>query len=163
DIELRVRDRLRRIASDLNLPYVATNDLHYAREADAGAHEALLCVQTGTNLADPGRFRLEGTGYYVKTPQQVRAVSTDDSREAGWDTTLLIAERANVEFTKSNLMPKFPLPEGETESSWFRQEVWRGMDRRYPEGYDEARRAQAEYEIGVIETMGFCSYFLVVA
>src|SRR5258707_12980405 len=59
-------------------------------------------------------------------------------------------------------MPKFPLPEGETESSWFRKEVWRGMDRRYPDGYDEARRAQAEYEIGVIEVMGFCSYFLVV-
>ena len=60
-------------------------------------------------------------------------------------------------------MPKFPLPDGETESSWFRQEVWRGMDRRYPDGYDEQRRTQAEYEIGVIETMGFCSYFLVVA
>jgi DNA polymerase III subunit alpha len=163
DIELRVRDRLRRIASDLSLPYVATNDLHYAREADAGAHEALLCVQTGTNLADPDRFRLDGTGYYVKTPQQMRAISTDDIWQAGCDTTLLIAERANVEFTKSNLMPKFPLPEGETESSWLRKEVWRGMDRRYPDGYDEGRRAQAEYEIGVIETMGFCSYFLVVA
>ena len=60
-------------------------------------------------------------------------------------------------------MPMFPLPDGETEESWFRKEVWRGMDRRYPDGYDEQRRTQAEYEIGVIETMGFCSYFLVVA
>jgi len=162
-VERRVRDKLRRIASDLNLPYVATNDLHYAREGDAGAHEALLCVQTATNLADPGRFKFEGTSYYVKSPQEMRAVSTDDIWQAGCDATLLIAERANVEFTKSNLMPKFPLPEGETESSWFRQEVWRGMDRRYPDGYDEPRRVQAEYEIGVIETMGFCSYFLVVA
>jgi DNA polymerase III subunit alpha len=162
-VERRARDGLRRIAKELSLPYLATNDLHYSREADATAHEALLCVQTATNLADPGRFRFEGTGYYVKTPQQMRALSTDEEWVSGCDATLLVAERANVEFTKSNLMPRFPLPEGETESSWFRQEVWRGMDRRYPDGYDEPRRAQAEYEMGVIETMGFCSYFLVVA
>ncbi len=162
-IERRVKDGVLRIARELSLPYLATNDLHYAREADATAHEALLCVQTGTNLADPNRFRFEGTGYYVKTPQEMRALSTDEEWQAGCDATLLVAERANVEFTKSNLMPKFPLPDGETESSWFGKEVWRGMDRRYPDGYDEQRRAQAEYEIGVIETMGFCSYFLVVA
>ena len=120
-------------------------------------------MQTGTNLADPSRFKFEGTGYYVKTPQEMRGISADEDWQAGCDNTLLIAERANVEFTKSNLMPRFPLPEGETESSWFRKEVWRGMDRRYPDGYDEPRRTQAEYEIGVIETMGFCSYFLVVA
>jgi DNA polymerase III subunit alpha len=162
-IERRSREGLRRIATGLSLPYLATNDLHYSREADAAAHEALLCVQTGTNLADPERFRFEGTGYYVKTPQEMRALSTDEEWVSACDATLLVAERANVEFTKSNLMPTFPLPEGETESSWFRKEVWRGMDRRYPGGYDEQRRAQAEYEIGVIETMGFCSYFLVVA
>ena len=60
-------------------------------------------------------------------------------------------------------MPRFPLPDGETEQSWLRKEVWAGMDRRYPDGYDEQRRKQAEYEIGVIEQMGFCAYFLVVA
>jgi len=163
DIELRVRDKLRRIAGDLNLPYVATNDLHYARQGDASAHEALLCVQTGTNLADPGRFKFDGDSYYVKSPADMRAVSPTDEWQAGCDSTLLIAERANVEFTKSNLMPKFPLPEGETESSWFRKEVWRGMDRRYPDGFDEERRRLAEYEMGVIEVMGFCSYFLVVS
>ncbi len=163
DVELRTRQALRRIAGDLSLPYVATNDLHYAREGDAEAHGALLCVQTGTNLADPNRFKFDGTSYYVKSPQEMRAISTDEIWQSGCDSTLLIAERANVEFTKSNLMPRFPLPEGETEASWFRTEVWRGMDRRYPDGYDEQRRVQAEYEIGVIEAMGFCSYFLVVA
>ena len=162
-IERRTRDGLLRLAAELSLPFVVTNDSHYARPEDATAHEALLCVQTGTNLADPNRFRFEGTGYYVKSPQEMRAVAADEVWQAGCDSTLLIAERANVEFTKSNLMPNFPLPEGETESSWFRKEVWRGMDRRYPGGYDEERRAQAEYEIGVIESMGFCSYFLVVA
>ena len=162
-VELRTRAELCQIARDLALPFVATNDSHYARPEDATAHEALLCVQTGTNLADPGRFRFEGTGYYVKSPQEMRALSTDEEWQAGCDSTLLIAERANVEFAKSNLVPHFPLPAGETESSWFAAEVWRGMDRRYPNGYDEERRSQAEYEIGVIEAMGFCSYFLVVA
>jgi DNA polymerase-3 subunit alpha len=163
DVELRTRAQLRKIAADLALPFVATNDLHYARPDDARAHEVLLCVQTATNLADPNRFKFEGNSYYVKSPQEMRAVSTDEVWQAGCDSTLLIAERANVEFTKSNLMPTFPLPGGETESSWFRQEVWRGMDRRYPAGFDEPRRVQAEYEIGIIESMGFCSYFLVVA
>src|SRR5580700_6288064 len=162
-VELRSREGLRKIAKDLSLPFLATNDLHYAREADATAHEALLCVQTGTNLADPNRFKFEGTGYYVKSPQEMRGISAEEAWLAGCDNTLLVAERANVEFTKSNLMPRYPLPDGETEESWFRKEVWRGMDRRYPDGYDEQRRTQAEYEIGVIETMGFCGYFLVVA
>ena len=163
DVEMRTRAALRGIARDLALPFVSTNDSHYARPEDARAHEALLCVQTGTNLADPGRFKFEGTGYYIKSPQEMRALSADEEWQAGCDSTLLIAERANVEFTKSNLMPVYPLPEGETESSWFRKEVWRGMDRRYPGGFDDERRQQAEYEIGVIESMGFCSYFLVVA
>jgi DNA polymerase-3 subunit alpha len=163
DIELRTRKQLRAIARELRLPFLATNDSHYSRPEDATAHEALLCVQTATNLADPKRFRLEGTGYYIKSPAEMRALSTDEEWQEGCDSTLLIAERAGVEFAKSNLMPVFPLPEGDTESSWFRKEVWRGMDRRYPGGYDEARRAQAEYEIGVIESMGFVSYFLVVA
>jgi DNA polymerase III subunit alpha len=163
DVELRTRTQLRDLARQLSLPFVATNDSHYSRPGDATAHEALLCVQTATNLADPGRFKLEGDGYFIKTPAQMRALSTDEEWQAGCDSTLLIAERAGVEFAKSDLMPVFPLPDGETESSWFRKEVWRGMDRRYPGGYDEQRRVQAEYEIGVIESMGFCSYFLVVA
>ncbi|HSZ99519.1 MAG TPA: DNA polymerase III subunit alpha [Streptosporangiaceae bacterium] len=163
DVERRYADGLRRVAGELDLPFLVTNDSHYTREADAAAHEVLLCVQTGTNMADPGRFRLEGTGYYLKSPQEMRALRSDEDWQAGCDNTLLIAERAEATFTKSNLMPVFPLPDGETEESWMRQEVWRGMDWRFPDGYDEQRRKQAEYEMGVIETMGFCSYFLVVA
>jgi DNA polymerase III subunit alpha len=163
DVERRYADGLRRVATELKLPFLVTNDSHYTREADAAAHEVLLCVQTGTNMADPTRFRLEGTGYYLKSPAEMRALRSDDDWQAGCDNTLLIAERAEATFSKSNLMPVFPLPDGETEASWMRQEVWRGMDWRFPDGYDEQRRQQAEYEMGVIETMGFCSYFLVVA
>ena len=162
-VEQRTRDGLIRVAGQLSLPYVVTNDSHYTRPEDARSHEVLLCVQTGTNLADPGRFKFEGTGYYVKSPAEMRAVSSAEEWQSGCDSTLLIAERAEVTFTKSNLMPRYPLPDGETEQSWLRKEVWAGMDRRYPDGYDEQRRQQAEYEIGVIEQMGFCAYFLVVA
>ena len=163
DIEQRVRDGLRRIARELALPFVVTNDSHYTRPDDATAHEVLLCVQTGTNLADPTRFKFEGTGYYLKSPAEMRQAATDEEWQAGCDNTLLIAERADVSFAKANLMPQFPVPEGETEESCFRAQVWDGMDRRYPGGYDEQRRAQAEYEMGIIAAMGFCSYFLVVA
>jgi DNA polymerase III subunit alpha len=163
DIERRARDGLRKIAKDLGLPFVATNDSHYTYPDDARAHEVLLCVQTASNLADPGRFKFDGSGYYVKSPAEMRAVATDEEWQAGCDSTLLIAERCNVEFAKRNLMPVFPVPEGETEESVFRSEVWKGMDRRYPQGFDEERRKQAEYEMGIIATMGFCSYFLVVA
>ena len=162
-IEQRVRDGLRRIARELDLPFVVTNDSHYAVEADAKAHEVLLCVQTGSNMADPGRFKFDGTGYYLKSPQEMRALFTDEEWQSGCDSTLLIAERADVTFQPKNLMPSFDLPDGETEESWLRKEVWRGMDRRYPDGYDERRRQQVEYEIGIITQMGFCSYFLVVA
>ncbi|HSR83630.1 MAG TPA: DNA polymerase III subunit alpha [Streptosporangiaceae bacterium] len=163
EVERRSADGLRRIASALGLPYLVTNDSHYTKEADASAHEVLLCVQTATTMADPARFRFEGTSFYLKSPQEMRALRTDDDWHAGCDNTLLVAERADASFSKSNLMPRFPLPLGETEESWLHAEVWRGMDRRYPDGFDEARQQQAEYEMGVIETMGFCSYFLVVA
>jgi DNA polymerase III subunit alpha len=163
EVEQRSAEGLRRIAAELNLPFLVTNDSHYTREPDAAAHEVLLCVQTGTNMADPSRFRFEGTGFYLKSPREMRALRADEDWQAGCDNTLMVAERASASFSKSNLMPQFPLPDGETEASWMRKEVWRGMDRRYPEGYDEQRRQQAEYEMGVIESMGFCSYFLVVA
>ncbi|MEY3587169.1 MAG: polymerase subunit alpha, partial [Actinomycetota bacterium] len=77
--------------------------------------------------------------------------------------TLLIAERCQVDFEKRDLMPRFPVPEGETESGWFEKEVWRGMQRRFPNGFSEKHREQAKYEIEVIDKMGFPGYFLVVA
>jgi DNA polymerase-3 subunit alpha len=162
-IERRVQDGLRDIARKLALPFLVTNDSHYTHPEDATAHEVLLAVQTGTTLADPGRFRFEGTGYYLKSPQEMREAFTDEEWQAGCDATLEIAERAEVSFTRSSLMPRFPVPEGETEESWFRQEVARGLERRYPGGCGEEHRARAEYEMGVIASMGFCSYFLIVA
>jgi DNA polymerase-3 subunit alpha len=163
EVERRSAEGLRRIAKDLGLPFLATNDLHYSRPEGATAHGVLLCVQTGTNMADPNRFRFDGDSYYVKSPEEMRALSDEPEWQEGCDNTLVIADRVNVEFVKTNLMPRFPLPDGETEVSWFRKEFWAGMDRRFPDGFDEERRTRAEYEMGIIEQMGFCGYFLVVA
>ena len=77
-------------------------------------------MQTGTNLADPDRFKFDGTGYYVKSPAEMRAVAADAEWQAGCDQHLLIAERCEVGFAKQNLMPRFPIPDGETEEGWLR-------------------------------------------
>ena len=164
-MENRVRSDLIRLGRDLDLPLVATNDLHYTHAADAEAHEALLCVGTGKTLDDPNRFRLEGHDYYVKSPAEMRAIWDDKhGLPEACDNTLMIAERCEMTFDESSsYMPRFPVPGGETEESWFVREVERGLDRRFPDGVPPEARKQAEFEIGVITQMRFPGYFLVVA
>ncbi|WP_371780770.1 DNA polymerase III subunit alpha [Streptosporangium subroseum] len=165
DIERRVRDGLTRISRELDIPPLVTNDSHYTYESDATSHDALLCIQTGRQLADPDRFRFDGSGYYIKDADEMRAVDSSDLWAEGCRNTLLVAEKVDPTgmFGFKNLMPTFPIPDGESEESWFRQEVWRGMERRFPNGVDSEHRAQAEFEMNVILQMGFPSYFLVVA
>jgi len=164
-IEARVRDGLLRLGRDLALPMVATNDLHYTRAEDAAAHEALLCVQSGKTLADPNRFRFDAPDFYLKSPEQMRALwETRHGLGEACDNTLLIAERCEVSFDEqANYMPRFSVPEGHTEQSWFVAEVERGLAKRYPGGLSEQVRARADYEMGVIAQTGFAGYFLVVA
>lgn len=162
DIERRVMPDLLRIAKDLEMPLLATNDLHYTHQHDAESHSALLCVQTNTTLSDPNRFAFDGDGYYVKSAAEMRHIFREHPEAC--DNTLLIAERARVEFdTSANYMPKFAVPEGETESTWFAKEVQKGLEQRFPGGIPEKVQRQADYEIGVIDQMGFPGYFLVVA
>src|SRR6204780_136837 len=167
DIERRVRDGLLEVGRKLGIPPVVTNDSHYTREQDATSHDTLLCIQTGKTLADTDRFRLEGGGYFIKPAAAMYGIDGSDYWQEGCrNSQLLIADRVDASgmFEFINLMPRFPIPEGfESEDDLFRAEVWKGMDRRYPDGYDEVRRKQAEYEIGIICQMGFPAYFLVVA
>jgi DNA polymerase III subunit alpha len=167
EIETRVRDGLLDIAKKLNIPPVVTNDSHYTRQADAQAQELLLCIQTGTNMADEGRFKFDGTGYYIKSASEMYAISSSDVWQEGCrNSQLLIADRVDPAgmFEFKNLMPRFPIPDGyDSEDALFADAVWQGMAKRYPSGYDEQRRAQAEYEISIICQMGFPAYFLVVA
>ena len=162
DIERRTMNDLLRLAKELDLPLVATNDLHYTHQHDAQSHAALLCVQSGSTLDDPKRFKFEGEEFYLKSPAQMRHIFRDNPEAC--DNTLAIAERADIHFdTSANYMPRYPVPAGETEQSWFVKEVERGLHARYPAGIPAEVRARADFEAGVIVQMGFPGYFLVVA
>ncbi|MDF2808711.1 MAG: polymerase subunit alpha, partial [Cellulosimicrobium sp.] len=162
DIETRVTQDLLRLAETIGARLVATNDLHYVREDDASSQEALLAINSGSTLDDPDRFKFDGTGYYVKSAAEMRRVFAELPEAC--DNTLLIAEQCEVSFdTKANYMPRFPVPDGEDETSWFVKEIERGLHRRYPNGIPDASRKQAQYETEVIIQMGFPGYFLVVA
>ena len=119
-------------------------------------------MQSGSTLDDPNRFKFDGDGYYIKTAAEMRQLFRDHPEAC--DNTLLIAERCEVEFnTAANYMPRFPVPDGETEDSWLVKEVEAGLHYRYPNGIPDKVRKQAEYETGIILQMGFPGYFLVVA
>ncbi|MEE1620277.1 DNA polymerase III subunit alpha [Zafaria sp. Z1313] len=168
DIERRVTKDLLRLARELGLPLVATNDLHYTHEHDAKAHEALLAINSGSTLDEPtydqggSRFAFQGSGYYLKSPAEMRELFKEMPEAC--DNTLLIAERVDVSFDmNANYMPKFPCPPGEDETSWLVKEVDQGLHYRYPDGIPEDVRKQADYELEIIIKMGFPGYFLVVA
>ncbi|MFH0244788.1 DNA polymerase III subunit alpha [Streptomyces sp. HK10] len=165
EIERRVRDGLLEIGKKLGIPPLVTNDSHYTYSHESEAHDALLCIQTGKNLSDPDRFRFDGSGYYLKSTEEMYAIDSSDAWQEGCRNTLLVAEQIDTAgwFEKRDLMPRFPVPEGHTEESWFREEVRRGMARRYHGDVPEDRQKQADYEMDVIVQMGFPGYFLVVA
>jgi DNA polymerase-3 subunit alpha len=162
DVERRTMTDLLRLAKELDLKLLATNDLHYTHAHDATSHAALLCVQSGSTLDDPNRFKFDSNEFYLKSAKQMREIFRDHPEAC--DNTLLIAERCDTKFnTSANYMPRFPVPEGETEESWFIKEVETGLKQRYPKGFSDEVRARADYEMGIIAQMGFPGYFLVVA
>jgi DNA polymerase-3 subunit alpha len=163
EIERRTHQDLLKIAKELSIPLLATNDLHYIRPGDSEAHGALLAVQSNSSLNDPNRFKFDGNGYYLKSPAEMRSLFADLPEAC--DNTLLIAERCEVEFAyrEKELMPRFEVPEGEDEDSWFAKEVYLGLEKRFSGQLPDTHRKQAEYEIGVIHSMGYSGYFLVVA
>ncbi|NJQ02418.1 DNA polymerase III subunit alpha [Streptomyces zingiberis] len=165
ELEKRVRDGLLEIGKKLGIPPLVTNDSHYTYGHEADAHDALLCIQTGKNLSDPDRFRFGGSGYFLKSTDEMYAIDSSDAWQEGCRNTLLVAEQIDASgwFEKRDLMPRFDVPDGFTEVTWFREEVRRGMERRFPGGVPEDRQRQAEYEMDVIIQMGFPGYFLVVA
>ncbi len=164
-IEKAARDGLDRLRKHMNLKPLVTNDLHYTYAADADAHEVLLCVQSGSTMADPKRFKFDARDFYLKSAEEMRR-QWDDLVPGACDNTLEIAERIGdykEVFAHRNLMPSFPVPEGFTEESWLRAEVHRGLRDRFPNGVPEDRLRQADYELDVICKMGFPGYFLVTA
>ncbi|GIF62089.1 DNA-directed DNA polymerase [Asanoa ishikariensis] len=165
-IERRVRDGLLDIGKRLGIPPLATGDSHYVTKDQAKAHDALLAVQSGSQLDDPNRFKFDGDGYYIWSAEEMRGL-WDNQVAGACDNTLAIAERIgsyDEVFAESSRMPLFPVPEGEDQMTWLVKETWRGMERRFRgEPLPQEYRERVEYELRIIEQMGFPAYFLVVA
>ncbi|MFS3130274.1 DNA polymerase III subunit alpha [Nocardioides sp. Bht2] len=167
DIEKRVRDDLLRLGKQMNIPPIATNDSHYNNPEDADAHDALICVASGKRLADPNRLKFDGGGYYIKSAAEMRELWAERfGMPEACDNTLAIAERCEIDFTESTggYMARADIPAGETEESWFRKEVWRGIEARYPgDRLTQEVKDRVEMELAIISQKGYCGYYLVVA
>ncbi|MGH2613633.1 MAG: PHP domain-containing protein, partial [Thermomicrobiales bacterium] len=158
--QIRVNKDLIDLASSLNLPLVATNDVHYCRQEDAAAQELLVCIQTNTTLHDPKRMKMESDQLYLKSPEEMSRLFRDLPEAI--TNTLNIAEMCalDLEFHGYHL-PEFPVPEGHTPDSYLESLCRAGVRSRY--GHDTGEvGARLEYELGVIKGMGFANYFLVV-
>ena len=157
----RVNGDLLRIARQLGAPLLATNDSHYTHRDDAESHAALLCVQTGSTLDDPKRFKFDAEEFYLKSSAEMRHLFRD--YEEACDNTLWIAERADVEIEFDNaVLPSFDTPQGHDEDSYLRELVLQGAHGRYGDPIAAHVMERLEYELGVVKTMGFSAYFLVV-
>ncbi|MBR5348904.1 MAG: DNA polymerase III subunit alpha [Lachnospiraceae bacterium] len=155
-----VNQQLMRLHDELGLDLVCTNDVHYINKEDAQAHDILLCIQTGKKVQDTDRMRYEGGQFYLKTEEEMRQLFSYVPEAL--ENTQKIAERCNVEieFGVSKL-PKYDVPEGYTAYDYLHMLCDRGLKKRYKDEA-ETHRQRMEYELGVISSMGFVDYFLIV-
>ncbi len=159
--QLRTNPQLIQLAKRLKLPLLATNDSHYVNQGDAVAHDALLCVQTGSQLSDPDRFRFHGDHHYLKTAEEMRYLFREV--EVACDNSLWIAERCEleIEFGKP-LLPNFPLPEGFADDAAYLEHLtFAGAHARWGSDLPDTVLERLAYELKVIGDMGFSSYFLI--
>ncbi|HEX2765414.1 MAG TPA: DNA polymerase III subunit alpha [Candidatus Limnocylindria bacterium] len=162
DDQRRLHPQLVELARRNNLPLVATNDTHYTHPEQYEAHDILVCIQTGSNLDTPGRMRFENNEFYLKPASEMRRLFNGELPDA-FDNTVRIAEQCEVNLDFEGLrLPHFQVPAGETEASWLRKECERGLADRYGTITDEIRH-RLDYELGIIDRMGYSAYFLIVA
>ncbi|MBF0521589.1 MAG: DNA polymerase III subunit alpha [Candidatus Omnitrophica bacterium] len=151
---------LLQISKQLSVPLVATNDVHYLEKAQARAQEALLCIQTQTTLDDPNRMRLSTDEFYFKTAEEMKTLFSWAPQAV--TNTLLIAEKCDVKFNFNVIhLPKFEPPEGKTKEEYLKQLCEENLNKRYPQVTTEIRD-RLEFELKIIEKMGFVGYFLIV-
>ena len=156
------------IAKKIGAPLIATNDSHYTHREDHEAHDALLCVQTGSLLSDANRFKFEGNEHYLKSAEEMRYLFREV--ETACDSTLIIAERAKVEIELGKpSLPEFPVPDEfrgkdyqERSAQYLRSLTMEGARRRYGDALGRDVQERIDYELSVIADMGFSAYFLVV-
>jgi len=157
----RTNPMLLDIAKRIGAPLLATNDSHYTHRKDAVAHDALLCVQTGSQMSDPDRLKFHGDDHYLKSAREMRQLFAEV--EVACDNSLWIAERCDVEITFGKpLLPDFPLPEGfADDATYLRHLTLEGARRRWGQQIPEAALERLAFELEVIANMGFSSYFLI--
>ncbi len=156
-----VNQALLRMNNETGIPLVCTNDLHYINAEDAEAHDLLLCIQTGKTVKDEDRLRYPGGQFYLKSPKEMYELFPY-ARQA-CENTNLIAQRCNVTFEFNNYkLPIFDVPDGLTSAQYLRELCNKGLNERY-DNITEELRERLEYELGVIEQMGFVDYFLIVS
>jgi DNA polymerase III subunit alpha len=158
----KTNPQLLEIARRIKAPLLATNDSHYVHREDAVPHDALLCVQTGSLMSDPDRFKFHGEEHFLKSAAEMRDLFAEVPESC--DNTLWVAERCNVEidFGKPQL-PNFPLPDGfETDGDYLRHLTFEGARQRWGDQLSDTMVERLAYELKVIDDMGFSSYFLIV-
>ena len=153
--------QLLEIARRISAPLLATNDSHYTHRSDAGAHDALLCVQTGSLISDPDRLKFHGNEHYLKSAAEMRDLFAEVPEAC--DNSLWIAERCDVEITFGKpLLPNFAIPEGFADDSAYLEHLtMQGARTRWGDALPDAVVERLAYELKVIFDMGFSSYFLI--
>lgn len=158
--EKKANETLIRFAKEEGLGLVATNDAHYIDQSEAEYHDVLLCVQTASSFDDPKRMRFPNDQFYVKSQEEMEALFPYAPEAIS--NTALIAERCNVDFVFNNYhLPKYPLPENLDSKTYLRSLCLEGMQRKYG-GTEPSLMQRLDYELGVIDGMGFNEYFLIV-
>ena len=151
---------LMRMSEETGIELVATNDVHYTYAEDAEPHDILLCLQTGKKLSDENRMRYEGGQYFVKSEEEMRALFPYAAQAI--DNTQKIADRCNVEIEFGvTKLPHFDVPEGYDSWTYLNKLCHEGLVRRYPDKHDELL-PKLDYELSVIQKMGYVDYFLIV-
>ncbi len=159
----RVMPDLLEVSRQVGAPLLATNDSHYTYPHEADAHDVLLCIQTGANRSDEDRFRFEGQDFYLRPAHEMWSLFPEDDFPGACANTLAIGERADVELQfGQELLPHFPVPAGQTEAGYLRELVYEGARERYGEPLPGAVVERIDYELRVIDEMGFSAYFLIV-
>ena len=159
-MQRQVNQGIIRLSRELDIPLAATNDCHYINAEDWEAHDILLCIQTGKKVADENRMRYEGGQYYVKSEEEMRELFSYIPEAI--DNTAKIAERCNVEIEFGvTKLPRYEVPEGCDSWGYLNHLCSEGLKERYPED-DGTAKERLEYELGVIKSMGYVDYFLIV-
>ncbi len=165
----RVNAELLRMATDLRLPLLATNDAHYLEACDHAHHDALLCIGTASNLEDPARFRFDGQGFFVKSGEEMLELFHDHPDAVR--SSMEVAERCSLELEMGSYhMPEFQVPLGCTREQVLARDAWAGLRARLGLAPDQPFTQdqqpyvlRLEHELGVVSQMGFAGYFLIVA